>query len=113
MSKELTEKWRNGTLEGGMYYVKIPDGDVEQANTYQLKQLALVYDADKIEVIEPVPSYEELQKLKERLADAEKTIKFYADIDGMTEEEKQMSAEKYHLVYGLKANDYLEKWGVK
>ena len=46
----------------------------------------------------------ENKKLKERIADADKTIKFYADIDGMTEEEKQMTAEKYHLVYGLKAN---------
>jgi hypothetical protein len=55
----------------------------------------------------------EYLELEDRLKEAEKVIKFYADAQPLTEEEKQMSAEKYHLVYGLKANDYLEKYGVK
>lgn len=52
-------------------------------------------------------------RLEEQLEEAEKVIKFYANADQLTDEEKQMPAEKYHLVYGLKANDYLETWGSK
>ena len=55
----------------------------------------------------------QIKRLENQLKDAEEVIRFYADADQLTEEEKQMTAEKYHLVYGLKANDYLEKWGVK
>lgn len=54
---------------------------------------------------------QEIIKLKSQLEDANSVIRFYADERGMTEEEKQMSAEKYHLVYGLKANDYFDRWG--
>ena len=62
MSKELTEQWRNGTLEENMYYVKLPE-EIIIANLYQLKQLALVNDADEIEVLAPVPSYDEYKVL--------------------------------------------------
>ena len=51
--------------------------------------------------------------LETKLSEANEVIKFYANTDGLTEEEKQMSAEKYHLVYGLKAYDYLERYGVE
>lgn len=52
-------------------------------------------------------------KFGEQLEEANNVIRFYANADGLTEEEKQMTAEKYHLVYGLKACDYLERSGVK
>ena len=56
---------------------------------------------------------QEIIKLKSQLEDANSVIRFYADSRGMTEEEKQMTSEKYHLVYGLKANDYLDRYGHK
>lgn len=62
MSKELTEQWRNGTLEKSMYYVKLPE-EIIIANIYQLKQLDLVNDADEIEVLSPVPTYDEYKVL--------------------------------------------------
>lgn len=58
MSKELTEQWRNGTLAENRYYVKLPE-EIIIANIYQLKQLDLVKDSDKIEVLAPVPTYDE------------------------------------------------------
>lgn len=66
MSKELTEQWRNGTLEENRYYVKLPE-EIIIANIYQLKQLDLVKDSDKIEVLAAVPSYDEYKRLEERL----------------------------------------------
>ena len=96
MTKTLTEQWYNGTLEESMYYVKLPENDVQIANIYQLKQLALVKDSDKIEVLAAVPTYEqyigliddskELDKaydkinlLQKRLAIATKALKRYED----------------------------------
>lgn len=55
----------------------------------------------------------EYAKARNQLKEANKVIKFYSDATGLTEEERQMSSEKHHLVYGLKACDYLEKWGVE
>ena len=62
MSKELTEQWRNGTLEESMYYVKLPE-EIIIANIYQLKQLDFVNDADEIEVLASVPTYDEYKVL--------------------------------------------------
>jgi hypothetical protein len=137
MSKELTEQWRNGAIQETYYYVKCPwsDGEVD------IRYVHNGVD-DWKEIIAPVPSYDEWQELQEagdglsktmfkslmnrfvkadeererledRLKEADKVIKFYADAQPLTEEEKQMTAEKYHLVYGLKAMDYLEKYKVE
>ena len=73
MSKELTEQWRNGTLEENRYYVKLPE-EIIIANIYQLKQLDLVKDSDKIEVLAAVPSYDEYKRLEERLEIAIKAL---------------------------------------
>ena len=62
MSKQLTEQWRDGTLEENRYYVKLPE-EIIIANIYQLKQLDLVNDADEIEVLSPVPTYDEYKVL--------------------------------------------------
>ena len=93
MSKELTEQWRNGTLEENMYYVKLPE-EIIIANIYQLKQLDLVNDADEIEVLAPVSSYDEYKRLQEQIKDYEKTLNRYAK-------------------YRSEAKKVLEKWGVK
>lgn len=160
MSKELTEQWRNGTLECGEYYLKYTDGTTDReyldwANVYGVvsEKGFSTEPCDIEEVLDPVPTYEEWVKigtwytekshnellkkieklemqresdrmaveegaelvaeLEDRLKEAEEVIKFYANADGLTNQEKQMTAEKYHLVYGLKANDYLEKYGVE
>ena len=60
----LTEQWKKGELEEGFYYFKIPDGAIEIASEYRLIRYNLTKDADKIEVLAPVPSYEELEELK-------------------------------------------------
>lgn len=80
MSKQLTEQWRDGTLEENMYYVKLPE-EIIIANIYQLKQLDLVNDADEIEVLAAVPDYNKYKqlvsktyKLKKRLKIAKKAL---------------------------------------
>lgn len=76
MSKELTEQWRNGTIDYGLYYVRIGcRNDVTIAHTIE-------EDLNVKEVLAPVPSYEKSQsyeKCAEMLIDVnkkwEKTIK--------------------------------------
>ena len=74
MTKTLTEQWRNGTLEESMYYVKLPE-EIIIANIYQLKQLDLVNDADEIEVLAAVPSYDEYKRLQKRIEISTKALK--------------------------------------
>ena len=73
MTKTLTEQWRNGTLEENMYYVKLPE-EIIIANIYQLKQLDLVNDADEIEVLAPVPDYNQFVELTEKVKKLEKKV---------------------------------------
>lgn len=60
MTKNLTEAWKNGELEEGEYYVKLESGKIDI--------YFMVYDDDDcdeiVEIIAPVPSYEELEQLK-------------------------------------------------
>ena len=69
MSKELTEQWRNGTLEQKYYYVKYfgngqkPFVEIELKNF--LLDLVNVKDRDNVEVLAPVPSHSEYQSLKD------------------------------------------------
>lgn len=72
MSKELTEKWKNGSLSYGYYYIKEDeDADIEIAFLDQdgdlvgLGERYVTYRHDKLEIIEKAPTYEEFQNLKE------------------------------------------------
>lgn len=58
MSKELTEQWRNGTLEDGFYYVKEND-EVFISHCSRHYLLSVLKDC---EVLASVPSYEEWVK---------------------------------------------------
>lgn len=66
MSKELTEKWKNGSLSYGYYYIKEDeDADIEIAFYDQdgdlvgLGERYVPYKHEKLEIIEKVPTYEE------------------------------------------------------
>jgi hypothetical protein len=70
MSKELTEKWKNGELDGGIYYLLLRDGTTVKDKTVYVvgeKQLRWHYTSFDFvkEVLAPVPSYEEWHKVKD------------------------------------------------
>ena len=54
MSKELTEKWKNGELFG-FHYVKVPK---EKPEIHNVSCMDYLLDEYGVEVIEPVPSYD-------------------------------------------------------
>ena len=100
MSKELTEQWRNGTLEENMYYVKLPE-EIIIANIYQLKQLDLVNDADEIEVLAPVPSYDEFVQQRDFVKDHLKVL-----IENMNLKRKlEIATKALNRIYEVCANN--------
>ena len=76
--KSLTEQWREGKLEQRYYYVKYfgngqkPFVEIELKNF--LLDLVKVKDRDKIEVLEPVPSYDEYKDLETKCHQLEKEL---------------------------------------
>ena len=101
MNKSLTEKWKDGELISGHYYVRSG-----WSKYIEVRYLGGCFFEGNIEIIEPVPSYEELRekeviynttsrcnetllweneslknkvgKLKEQLNEANRIIKKYA-----------------------------------
>ena len=61
----LTEQWRKGELPEGFYYVD--DGAEVTIDYYLCDYWERHFDSDVHQVLAPVPSYEECQKLKERV----------------------------------------------
>ena len=98
MTKTLTEQLREGTLDFGYYYVKLPNERPQIYHSGYLTSFTAVKDAGRIEIIAPVPSYEqfiglmddskELDKaydkinlLGKKLAIATKALEEYAETE--------------------------------
>lgn len=79
MTKTLTEQWREGMLENGRYYVKDWDGTiyrfVAQNKILWRDSNNPIYASERIEVLAPVPSYDEYKRLQDQLADLSKKVK--------------------------------------
>lgn len=69
MSEELTEKLKQGNLKDGYYYAKMPTGCVDVVSLYNLRQLRLAKDGDKIEVLDIVPDYYQFQNICNSLSE--------------------------------------------
>lgn len=93
-SKTLTEKWKNGELEEGYYYMQLPNGDI------RIITECLRANCDGFSLLAPVPSYNEYMRLvdyKEELTKAckmrDEIIKKYEDIDSWWQAENQKLKE--------------------
>lgn len=107
MSKELTEQWRNGWLENGLYYLELKDGRIEI--DYLDGQFFKVFFSSNIkEVLAPVPAYDQfvepikkVYELTQQLAEANKILFNVWDC----REDREYYAEL--------AKSYFEKYGVE
>ena len=74
----LTEQWKNGELKEGWYYIELNepfDKIHKDISYYSLGSFDIEVDSNYIiEVLAPVPSYEEYKKLKELLKECRETI---------------------------------------
>ena len=62
----LTEQWKKGELPKGYYYIKLPTGRMEVISHDSFQYLESETIKNRLEVLAPVPSYEEWQKMKEQ-----------------------------------------------
>lgn len=66
MTKTLTDKWREGTLPDGCYYVRFftkKQPYIEICGSEYLGNLAEFNGTDRAEVLAPVPNYDEYKEL--------------------------------------------------
>ena len=85
MTKSLTEQWRDGKLPNGDYYIKVR-GNLTKKEFFTYDNCingkwAYTLDGNVIDVIAPVPSYDEYQKLQKKLEIATKALKDIRDWD--------------------------------
>ena len=129
MSKTLTEQWREGTLEQRYYYVKYfgngqkPFVEIELKNF--LLDLVKVKDRDKIEVLAPVPSYDEYKQLVSKTEGLEKQLEIATKALNETKDRllkmelSNLNYEERHKLYDIMFADgvidraLLEMEGVK
>jgi len=142
MSKELTEKWKDGELPNGNYYTICLQGWSNSAYEFP----CIVYcerncfSANVVEVLAPVPTYAEFMDLMSNLEYIDKYRDLYASnkqlmthiktceqqIECLQEQLKEANELLKKAAYGSKENafplpyvspeecrKYLEKWGVK
>lgn len=107
MTKTLTDKWWNGTLEQKYYYVKYfgngqkPFVEIELKNF--LLDLVKVKDSDKIEVLAAVPTYDEFVQQRDFVKDHLKVL-----IENMNLKLKLEIATK-----ALKGYENKQNWDIK
>ena len=106
MTKSLTEQWKDGELENGMFYLVVKDEEgvyvTVDTHSRMFNVWGIVRDKDIKEVLAPVPDFnhfsqlvKKVEKLERQLKEANELIKDYGD------------------EYPVVVKDYLEKWGVK
>lgn len=123
MTKSLTEKWKNGELTEDCYYILTKNGHIRKDRTCFYSHtdeqcFCFTSNKDIKEVLAPVPTYEEYQKLKEQLKEANEVIKHYANDENWCDyydddDEKMTKAIYINCDGSFEASCYLEKWGVK
>lgn len=126
MTKTLTEQLRDGELPPGKYYIKTKwwgcDGkwhyEKEEDIDYLDGDWRFYQDDSIVEVLAPVPSYEEVNKLQEQLKEANDLLKgLYDDSpcqfdhNGYCQEHGSTDGN-YICVQG-ELKEYLERYGVK
>ena len=136
MTKTLTEKWKDETLKGGFYWLKVDVGGGEYIDIVEYdedsKDFVRYYNDYIKEVLAPVPSYYEYKemehikeclklsrnkvvKLQERLEEAERFVKHdafserlfgFTHIDRHGVEHSTREATNYCEKYGLEPERY-------
>ena len=98
---DLTEKWKNGELPIGWYYTKLWEG-CNIIDEFIGNQFLRYDDSDIVEVIAPVPSYEEWQRVLHYAGKYEcEYTSCVMDYENLKEENKMLrdSAKRWQTMY--------------
>lgn len=134
MTKSLTEKWKDMDFtDNHLYYWRMPNGEVRIMNKLGAYSYKLCYDGGKIEILAPVPSYDEykeltqkvgrleldseaqdqvIQRLQEQLNEANEALKELVGFGVVTEKTKAEYTDPDDWECTCVADEYLEKWGI-
>lgn len=67
MTKTITEKWKDMDLaDENLYYWRMPNGEVRIMTKMGVYSYKLCYDGGEINILAPVPRYEEYNRLKQK-----------------------------------------------
>ena len=75
---DLTEKWKSGELEQGWYYINSGDIDYKYSKYNSADFFVTPYEDIK-EILAPVPSYEEREKLAEENKQLKELLNYIRD----------------------------------
>lgn len=73
---DLTDKWKKGELSIGWYYIKLWKGCIVIDHFIMSDQFLRYDNSDIVEIVAPVPSYDEWKDLKSKLQLKETTYDF-------------------------------------
>lgn len=91
--EELTEEWKKGKLPVGWYYLNFENGEIELQNNC-IGGFLMSRDNKVMQVLAPVPTYDEYRTMQAELADASKTIEALEDrIAELEKENKQLEED--------------------
>ena len=108
MTKTLTEQWKDMDLaDEHLYYWRMPNGEVRIMSKTGVCSYKLCYDGGEIDILAPVPNYDEYKRLQEQLNEANEVIKKYRRFEVALKVEKGVLTGVYPAV------DYLEKYNIK
>ena len=71
--EELTEDWEAGKLPAGWYYLKLEHGEIELQNNC-IGGFLMSCNNRVIQILAPVPTYDEYKAMQDQIADAERQI---------------------------------------
>nr|DAE58338.1 MAG TPA: Initiation-control protein YabA, DnaA, DnaN, Zinc finger.7A [Caudoviricetes sp.] len=71
--EELTEDWEAGKLPAGWYYLKLENGEIELQNNC-IGGFLMSCNNRVIQILAPVPTYDEYKAMQDQIADAERQI---------------------------------------
>lgn len=118
MSKGLTENWKKGKIKGGYYYLLMNDGSIRVSKTvYIVGENRFWWDNASIdfvkEVLAPVPSYDEIKRLQEKLSEAETIFKIIKRNMENPNWHKDRPLTDLEIAIKSQVCGYIERYGVK
>lgn len=104
----LTEQWNKGKLPEGDYYIKRRNGYLPYDNIDSRGVWRNSIDEDIVEVLAPVPSYDEWQELSKQRNQLIRDVKDLAYIQEENQRLKWLLKEcKPYICYSIKKKEYL------
>ena len=95
MTKSLTEKWKDMDLaDEHLYYWRMPNGEVRIMSKIGAYSYKFCYDGDKIDILAPVPTYDEFVQQRDFVKDHQKVL-----IENMNLKQKlEIATKAFHEI---------------